>query len=152
MENLDELVEPFTAAVAITLREMAGIEAVRRGTTVTTGASGFGDVSATLPLTAGGESHLVLSFPEPTAVALTRLILSEPTNEMGADMVRDCMGEIANVVAGQAKAMLVGSPRHFTFTTPTVVNGPPAVPDSQRWVAEFVTDAGEFTLHLYLLP
>jgi CheY-specific phosphatase CheX len=63
------------------------------------------------------------------------------------DMVRDCMGEVANVVAGHAKALLVGRPSHFTLSTPTVRSGGP-VAGNGGWVIRFESDAGAFGAHL----
>jgi chemotaxis protein CheX len=69
------------------------------------------------------------------------------------NLIRDCAGEIANVVAGQAKAMLAGGPYRFTFALPQVIA------DAKEWqhqqgldclVVAFKSDQGEFALLLYL--
>lgn len=149
MTTGDELMGPFAEAVAITLREMAGVEAAARGAAPATGPGGFADISAVLRLSTGGEGYLVLSLPAATAAALAARILGDAV-EPDEAMARDCAGELANVIAGQAKAMLVGSPHHFTFGTPRVAAGDPGLPPGDRWVAEFVSELGEFSLHLCL--
>ena len=124
----DELVEAFAVAVPFALREMAGVEVVARDAHRATAADGFADLSAVIRLTAsGGEGWMVLSFPGSTASALAQRVLAEVADEVSADMVRDCLGEVANVVAGQAKALLVGRPSHFTLSTPVVRTGDRAV-------------------------
>ena len=149
MTTGDELIGPFAEAVSISLREMAGVEAVVRGAAPAAETDGFGDVSAVLRLSTGGEGYMVLSLPFATAAALATRILADVGAPDDA-MVRDCAGEMANVIAGQAKAMLVGSPHHFTFSTPRVASGDPGLPPGDRWVAAFVSEVGEFSLHLCL--
>ncbi len=148
MESPDDLVGPFSEAVAVALREMAGVESFLMEAHSTSEPVGFGDVSAVLRLGGNGEGFLILSLPQQTAEALARRVLAETLTEMDADMVGDCMGEVANIVAGQAKTLLYGTPRHFTFSAPTVVHGLPSVPHAQRWVATFQSDTGEFVLHV----
>jgi chemotaxis protein CheX len=145
----DELVAAFVAAVPFAVREMAGVEAVPRNPRPATAADGFAAVSAAVRLTtAGGEGRLVLSFPQKTAAALARRVLAGVVGEPDEAMVRDCVGEVANVVAGQAKALLYGTPSHFMLSTPTVLPEGAAGPPGGRWVIGFGSDAGEFALHL----
>ena len=150
MTTGDELIGPFAEAVAVTLREMAGVEAVVRDAAPAAGPAGFGDVSAVLRLSTGGEGYMVLSLPAATAAALAGRVLGGVIGEPDAAMVLDCAGELANVIAGQAKTMLVGTPHHFTFSTPRVADGDPGLPAGEWWVAAFLSDAGEFSLHLCL--
>jgi chemotaxis protein CheX len=141
-----ELVEAFTEAVPFALREMAGVEAIVRDSGPATGAESA-DVSAVVRLTAtSGESRLVLCFPERTAEALARRVFAGTVTEVSADLIRDCMGEVANVVAGQAKVLLVGTPAHFTLSTPTVQVGPVDVVGG--WMIRFESEAGEFGVRL----
>src|SRR4051812_12669340 len=98
---------------------MAGVEAGARDVRPARAGGGRADVAAEIMLAcAGGQGRLVLSFPGRTAATLARRILAEAAVDADAMMVQDCMGEVANVVAGQAKALLVGSPSHFTLSTP----------------------------------
>lgn len=145
MDTAAELVEAFSAAVPFALREMAAVEAVVRETRPATAADGRADVSATIRLTAPrGEERLILNFPDHTAAALARRVLADTMDEPGAEMVRDCAGEVANVAAGQAKALLVGSPAHFTISTPTVRVGEPVDVPAGAWTVVFDSGAGGF--------
>jgi len=145
--NSQDWVEPFVAATMLTLREMAGLEATACETDRISGTQRFGDLSALLRLSAGGEGYLALDFPRPTATALAARIL-DGAAEINEEMVRDCAGEVANVVAGQAKALLFGTPDHFTFSLPSVTVGPAALPVGVWWVVSFVSEVGPFRLHL----
>lgn len=149
MDVPHELVEAVTEAVPLAFREMAGVEAVARDSRPAGAADGFADLSAGVGLTAAGGrgGQLILSFPERTAAELARRVLVGTTAEVAADLIGDCMGEVANVVAGQAKTLLAGTPSHFTLSTPTVGTQPGEKGDG-RWVIRFDSDAGEFAAHV----
>jgi CheY-specific phosphatase CheX len=66
-------------------------------------------------------------------------------------MVADCMGEIANIIAGQAKALLHGTPNHFVFSTPTVTLGEQKMVFKDKMtslVIAFECEQGPFALQL----
>jgi chemotaxis protein CheX len=112
------------------------------------------DISVVLGLPSPREGSLILSFPKTTASALAAKILAGVTDVPEKSLVRDCVGEIANVVAGQAKALLAESPYRFTFSLPTVLpNDRPfhAQPGHHCLTAEFRCDAGEFLMRLFVL-
>jgi hypothetical protein len=73
---------------------------------------------------------------------------------LGGDLVPDCMGEIANVITGQAKTLLAGTSYQFAFVLPTVLADssvdirPTQVEDSL--VIALSSDLGAFTMQLYL--
>ena len=150
METPSEVVEAFEAAVGSALREMAGVEAFPRSVHPAGNENAFGDLSAVLKLTAGADGCFVLSVPAPVADTLAKRILGEVIPEPDPTMIRDCLGEVANVIAGQAKSLLSGTQYHFRFATPTVVEGRPADVGASDWVVEFASDIGEFTFHMCL--
>jgi chemotaxis protein CheX len=151
-EIRESLLEPFISAVCVTLREMMGIEAAALTSHRTAVCQTSDDVSTVLPLTFPTGGALVLSFPGPTAAALAQRMLAEVTTVVDDEMIRDCVGEIANVSAGQAKALLHGTRYQFAFTTPQIVAGAgqEVVPgqDLDCLVAGFGSEVGEFTLRL----
>ena len=146
----NELVEAFASAVPFALRELANVETVARDARRTTAPDPSADLFASIQLNASsGEGRLVLCFPAATATALARRVLAEVTDAPSEEMIRDCLGEVANVVAGQAKALLVGSPAHFTLSTPTVWARDAEQLATECWEIPFASDVGEFTVRLY---
>jgi CheY-specific phosphatase CheX len=144
----DELVEAFSAAVPFALHELAGVEAVIREVGPATSGGATAELAAVVRLAlAGREAQLILSFPQRTAEELAQRILAESGVSLTTDLVRDCIGEVANVVSGQAKALLVGSPSHFSLSTPTVRPGA-AADEADGRVIWFESDAGGFTVRL----
>jgi chemotaxis protein CheX len=148
-----ELLEPFIDAVTLTFSEMAGAEVSAQGVYQKGGGTTLGEVSAVLRL-AGTDGTLVLGFPRTTALALTERILASLPEAADENMQNDCVGEIANVVAGQAKALLAATPYHFYFSTPTVLTGlrqdisPRA--DRKCLIVVFGSELGDFALQLLL--
>jgi chemotaxis protein CheX len=146
------LLEPFIAGTQAALTEMAGAEVIVR-TAVRTGlCPAPDDVSAVVQIASATWGFLVLSFPQRTAAALVKRILAGAQQEIDANLICDGVGEIANVVAGQAKALLAGTPHHFTFSLPQVVIGASPKLAAQTghdcWVVSFSTELGEFALRL----
>jgi chemotaxis protein CheX len=154
------LLEPFIAATRAAVGEMAGTEVGVRGMARKAMQHALGDIAAVIGLSRAGSSpnaapteSIVLGFPQSTAMALAGRILSGTTIQMDQKLISDCMGEIANVVAGQAKAMLTETPYRFTFTLP------PAVTDAREFrplqsldclLVGFTSEYGEFALQLFL--
>jgi chemotaxis protein CheX len=147
------LLEPFIEATRTALGEMAGTEVVVRAVLQKRLHGPLGDVAAVLGLRSALEESLVLSFPRRTAAALAGRMLAGVTQELDENLIRDCVGEIANVVAGQAKALLAGGPYHFTFGVPQVVVDGQEFPPQQGLdclVVAFSSDQGDFALQLFL--
>jgi len=143
-----ELVGAFAEAVPAALREMAAVEAVVRDSRPAEAADLGAHLVAAIGLTtADGEGWLELWLPERTADELARRVLAGAVDRLTPDLVADCMGEVANVAAGQAKALLVGRPSHFALSTPFVRAGGPAGGPA-GWVIRFESEAGEFGVHL----
>src|SRR5262249_22967021 len=109
-ELRQNLLEPFITATNTALGEMAGVEVfvhhIHPGQLQPT----LGDISAVVELTSATERLLILIFPNHTAAALTRRILAEASVNVDDALIRDCVAEVANVVAGQAKALLAETP------------------------------------------
>ncbi len=148
MESSKEIVlDAFMQAVGLTFRELAGLDVIPRG--VTTGRFvGTSGISAVLRLTPAVEGEFALDFPLSVATELTRRIFVTAGADVDEAEVSDCIGEVANVVAGQAKTLLVGTPHHFVFSIPVVTATSGPQPQVDCTCVEFGTEIGEFTLYL----
>ncbi len=153
-EVREQLLEPFVSATNLTLTELAQIEPVVRSTYRMTPPRTLGDISAVLGLTAESGELLVLSFPARTAAALAGRVLAEVTQAPDDELVRDCMGELANVIAGQAKTLLAETPYQLLLATPVILTGAGlevgARSDLESLVMVFASDAGDFALQVCL--
>jgi chemotaxis protein CheX len=151
----EQLVGPLVEAATVTLSEMAHAEPVVRLVYRTARPLTLGDLSAVIGLKSGPGGALVVSFPRPTATAVAGRVLAEVADAPGDELVPDCVGEIANVIAGQAKALLAETPYHFTFGTPTVLSGAGLEiglrDGAEGLVVIFGSDLGEFAVQLCLV-
>jgi chemotaxis protein CheX len=153
-EVREQLLEPFITAANLTLGELAQVEPVVRSMYRTAQPLTLGDISAVLGLSGEPGEALILSFPASTAGVLAARVLAEVTQTPEDPLVRDCMGELANVIAGQAKTLLAESPYQLLLGTPSVLSGagveigPP--PDIGGLIVIFDSDAGDFALQVCL--
>ena len=104
-------------------------------------------VVATIALKRTSPGVLCLVFPPAVLEALARRYL--PNEQPSEELYRDAAGEFANVVAGQLKTSLKGTPFHFDLSTPQVTDCLPPLEDAIS--LGFECDAGSFTLCI-LLP
>jgi chemotaxis protein CheX len=154
-EIREKLVEPFITATRTALGEMATTEVAVRAVCQISSHPAPGDISVAIRLTSATEAWLVLSFPERTAAILSSRILTGVTENVDHQLLRDCVAEIGNVVAGQAKALLAGTPFHFAFSLPRVIVG---INDFGHLagfnclLVAFDCNAGDFALRLYWQP
>jgi chemotaxis protein CheX len=151
----EQLVEPFISAASMTLAELAQTELAVRSVYRTAAPRTLGDVSAVLGLTATRDEMLILSLPATTAEALAGRILADVTRAPDDDLVRDCMGEVANVIAGAAKTLLAETPYQLLLATPSILSGAGlevgSRPGLEGLVVVLDSDAGPFALQVCLL-
>jgi chemotaxis protein CheX len=150
-----QLADPLITAVRQTLRDMVETEAIVRCVYQRETPTPLGDISALLKISATLEGVLILSFSMTTAEAMARRVFAEVGTELHAALIQDCMGEIANVVAGQAKALLGGTPYHFVFSSPNVTLGSHDLALSEKMsslVIAFESDLGGLALQLCTNP
>jgi CheY-specific phosphatase CheX len=148
----DNFVAPFLAAACSAVAEMTGTEIVARTVAPSRLAPPSGEIAVVVRLFSSNEHTLVLRFPPSTATALAGRILAGATQDIGEELVRDCAGEIANVIAGQAKATLAVTPYQFTFSLPAVMapDGTEVRQDegADSWLSALSCELGEFSLQL----
>ena len=146
------LLEQFVSATRHTLREMASVEAVVSSINRHPPAKSLATMTAVLGLGSATQGYLLLTFSERTATAVAERVLAGVTDDLNESLIRDCIGEVANVVAGQAKALLAETPFRVTLSMPKVVTDPIAELEPFRALdcesVVFSTDLGAFTLYL----
>jgi chemotaxis protein CheX len=151
-KDREECLQAFIQATFTTLAEMAEVVADVREVYATSTPRSVGDITVVLGLTPTPGAMLVLDFPGPTASALANRVLAEAGGTSDDDLVRDCMAELTNVIAGQAKALLHGTSHAFAFSTPKIMSKrdllPGTDPGREFLIVMFASDAGDFTLQL----
>jgi chemotaxis protein CheX len=117
----NQLLEPFITATRTALGEMANAEVVVRELSHGSCDLAMGCISTLMRLEFATPGCLLLIFPKPTAANLAKRMLADVPTELDEQLICDCVGEIGNVVAGQAKTLLAGTPYCFTFSLPQIL-------------------------------
>jgi chemotaxis protein CheX len=151
-EIREQLVEPFIAAASVVLGELAQVEPVVRSVYWIAEPRTLGDISAVLGLTDEPGEMLVLSFPATTAAALAGRVLADLVTAPEDELIRDWVGELANVIAGQAKTLLAETPYQLVLGIPAIRSGPglelESAPDAGSLIVVFGSEAGDFALQV----
>lgn len=144
-----EMIDAFVAATATAFQELANTGTAAREPFAVDRLLTL-DVNATVVLRHDPPGRLVLSFPLPVLEALVRRYLDGNVN-LTPELLDDAAGEFANVIAGQAKTMLKGTPEHYWLSTPVVsrTSGSSAdVKGTSVLILYFDCDAGTFVLQV----
>ncbi len=121
-----ELVVPFIDATKEIFSTMAGIEVQRRDIYIKKGYAMFGDVSGVIGLSGKPGGTCAVSMPQALAVSSVSNMLGMPPDQPPEPAeIRDGVGEMINMIAGRAKAILSTTHYRFDITLPTIISGGP---------------------------
>jgi len=119
-----ELIGPFVEGVRDTFQTAASLPVRRRGVYLKKGHTMFGEVSGVIGLSGPTAGTCAVSMSTRLAVYAVRQMLMTPAGEeVTTTDVRDGVGEIVNMVAGRAKAILSKTRFKFDLTLPTIITG-----------------------------
>lgn len=117
-----DFINPFLAAVVSVLGTMAQIEARPGKPYINVKGLAVGDVTGLIGVTGHAKGSISLTLEQGAILAIVNNMLMESYVEINADIV-DAVGELTNMVAGQARAALSEQGMSFQASTPTVVVG-----------------------------
>ena len=110
-------------------------------------------VTGVIGLAGTHKGVLAIHFPKSVAMAITGSFLGMDVEEMNED-VEDAVGELANMLGGNVKAILSDNGRDINLSLPSVISGESydfqPTRDVDRVVIPFHCDAGEFIVELEL--
>ena len=148
-----DIAKSFIKATTNILSTMATIEAKPGAPYVKKSAVAKGDVSAIVGVTGPKRGTIAVSFTEACAVALVKGMLGDDIQDLMQD-TQDAVGEVANMISGQARANLAAKGLTLQGATPTVIIGKNHIVShtttSPVMAIPFVTPAGEFTVEFCL--
>ncbi|MDR0363225.1 MAG: chemotaxis protein CheX [Planctomycetota bacterium] len=151
-----EFINPFIDAARNVFSQMCRVEIVRKKIFLKDDYKMLGDISGVMGLSGAATGSVVVSMPAPLACLVVGNMLGEPPVADLTQDVRDAIGEIINMIAGQAKASLVKTKYHFTISIPTVVTGPGHEiahrTGTPNIVVLFEGDGFDFALQVCLAP
>jgi CheY-specific phosphatase CheX len=151
----EQLLEPFIRGVRAALGEMAGVEVAVHSVYQTSEFRRFDDVAAVVELGGATPRWLVISLTEQTATALAGRLLPTVTEDDRGKLLQDFTGEIANIVARQAKTALAASSLRITCSLPKVADASATSPIPEHCVngivVVFDSAAGGLGMRLILV-
>ena len=115
-------INPFISAATNAMKTMAGLDVTRGAPFVKGGFQALADVSGIIGLAGEAKGAVVVSFPFGLAKRVYEAMTGEsvPNDHPG---IADAVGEMANMVAGGAKAALAEQAMNFRISVPSVVVG-----------------------------
>ena len=144
-----ELAKPFVFATKHVLSTMAQLDPVAGKPYVKKTNAASGDVSAVVGVTGQKKGSISISFSKACAIAIVKNMLGDDVKDIIAD-AKDAVGEITNMISGQARAGLSKIGMNLQASTPTLVfgNGHTISHTSHGPVIAipFTTEYGDFTL------
>lgn len=144
-----EIARPFVKATLEILETMAGLSATAGKPYIKKNNLAQGDVSAIVGVTGDRTGTISVSFTRPCAIALVRGMLGDEIHDVLQD-TQDAVGEVTNMVSGQARAGLRALGITLQGSTPTVIVGDGHIirhiSHSPVVAIPFVADSGEFTV------
>lgn len=112
----------FVKATKDILNTMAGLSASEGKPFVKKDRPQDGDISAVIGVTGTRKGTISVSFSRDAAMLLLKGMLGDDIHNVEDDM-EDVVGEISNMISGQARASLVADGLALQGSTPTIVTG-----------------------------
>jgi len=144
-----ELAKPFIKAAIDVIGTMAFIKPIPGKPFVKKNSIATGDVTGLVGLTGDKCGSVSISFSKKCALAMVKNMLGDDIQDIVND-VKDAVGEITNMISGQARAGLAEKGLVFQGSTPTVIMGDnhsiSHMAKSPIMAIPFETEAGDFTI------
>ena len=117
-----DLAKPFVQATKHVLSTMAMLDPTPGKPFVKKTTLASGDVSAIVGLTGDKTGSISISFTKKCAVAIVKNMLGDDIQDIMQD-AKDAVGEITNMISGQARAGLAQMGLAMQASTPTIIFG-----------------------------
>ena len=148
-----EIAKPFITATVEVLSMMAGMIVTPQKPYVKKGLMAEGDISAIVGVTGTYQGTISISFPKACAIAVVKGMLGDDIEDIIHDS-RDAVGEVCNMISGQARAALGSKGVSLRGSTPSVIVGDKHLISHATGVPvvaiPFSTGSGDFTLEFCL--
>ncbi len=115
-------INPFLHAVLNVLSTMARVEATPGTPYINKDRKAVGDVTGLIGVSGYSKGTISLTLSEGAILKIVNNMLYESYTELN-DEIADAVGELTNMIAGQARAQLSEQGMSFDASTPSVVSG-----------------------------
>ncbi len=146
-----KIINPFLEAAINVLKTMAMMDPKPGKPFVKKDLLAIGDVSGIIGITGDAQGSMSISFTEPCISAIVTNLFGMPVNEIDDD-VRDAVGELTNMICGDARRRLEAQNITLQAGTPIVVAGKnhsiTHVNNGPCLAIPFTTSAGDFVVEV----
>ena len=146
-----KLINPFIDATICVLETMAFIKVTPGKPYVKRDNLAVGDVTGILGLTGIANGTIAVTFEERCILTIVSNMFGESMETLNDD-IADAVGELTNMISGQARGGLEQMGKVFKAAIPSVVTGKNHsirhYSDGPKIAIPFNTDAGDFTIEV----
>lgn len=144
-------INPFLNATINVIKTMAFVDARPSKPYIKKGDTAVGDVSGIIGITGDNEGTLSISFSQACIEAILTNMLGETISGINEE-VRDAVGEITNMISGDARRVLDEMGLKLSAAIPTVISGKDHtithISTGPTIAIPFATDHGPFTVEV----
>jgi chemotaxis protein CheX len=144
-------INPFITSTLETFKTMTGAQVRAGKPRAKSEPSPSYDVSGIIGLSGTAQGSVALSFPKAMALKVVSKLLGTPVKIVGPELI-DGVGELANIIAGNAKQHLNGL--DLSISLPNVVVGNDHIIGNKSGiptiVVPFGSDLGDFAMEISL--
>jgi len=148
-----KIINPFINATLNVLETMAFVKSEAEKPYLKTNNHSKGDVSGVVGFTGETNGTVFITFDEACIVKVVSNMFGEELNEINDD-IKDAVGELTNMISGQARKELEEIGKVFQGGIPSVVSGKNhelmPMTKGPRIAIPFKTDFGNFTIEVAL--
>jgi len=148
-----KLINPFINATTNVLETMAFIKSVPGKPYLKKDDVAKGDVTGVIGITGETNGTIAVTFEEACILKIVSNMFGEEMTTLNSE-VADAVGELTNMISGQARRELEGLGMVFEAAIPSVVSGRghsiTHYTDGPKIAIPFTTDGGTFTIEVCL--
>ena len=148
-----KMINPFISATMNVLETMAFVKSEAGKPYLKKDDVAKGDVSGVIGFTGEANGTVSVTFDERSILKIVSNMFGEEVKELNDD-VADAVGELTNMISGQARKELEEIGKIFHGAIPTVITGKnhqiDAVTKGPKIAIPFTTDTGSFTIEVCL--
>ncbi|WDP89821.1 MAG: chemotaxis protein CheX [Desulfobacter sp.] len=146
-----KLINPFINATINVLETMAFMSVEAGKPYLKKGTTAVGDVTGVIGLTGVAHGTIAVTFEESCILTVVSNMLGEEMETLNED-ISDAVGELTNMISGQARKELDEIGKVFKAAIPSVITGKNHTirhyVDGPKIAIPFKTDGGEFTIEV----
>lgn len=146
------VLDSFASAAANVMKTMAQTEAKAGNYAAKEGAKSWGVISGLIGMTSeSSKGTLILSFDEPCLLEVVSKMFMEEFTSV-TDEVADAVGELTNIILGNAKPSLKELGFAFDMSQPLIIRGTNVelkpMASGPSWIIPFQTPKGGFVIEI----